>query len=279
MDSLETLLKDIKIPPAPEILIKLNALLQKDDPQLDEIANVIQKDAGISALVLKAINSPLFGLRSEISTIRHAINLLGLSYTLNIVMGVVLKQTLSNSGKSPPRFWESPSNIALVASNLTEKYLHCSPDEAYLLGLFHNSGHALLFQRFDDYDEVMRDYLNSEEMCITCEEDKRYDTDHAILGYYLASTWQLPEHIKFVILNHHNTLEHLTKGTLSDNDCRLGLLAVLKIAEHIDKLHSGLEDDYEWEKVQHDVLEYLSISELDFQDLRADMLEKLDLEI
>ncbi|MBL7002695.1 MAG: HDOD domain-containing protein [Gammaproteobacteria bacterium] len=278
MENLEKLLKDIKIPPAPEILIKLNALLQKDEPELSVIADVIQKDAGLSALVLKAINSPLFGLRHEISTIRHAINLLGLSYTLNIVMGVVLKQTLSSSGKSPPRFWESPSNIALMASSLTKKYLHCSPDEAYLLGLFHNSGHALLFQKYDDYDEVMRDFINTPNNCITCEEDARYNTDHSVIGYYLASTWNLPEHIKFVILNHHNTIEHLSSGTIEDNQCHLSLLAILKVAEHIDKIHSGLEIDYEWESVEKDVLEYLSISELDFQDLRADLLEQLDLE-
>ena len=53
------------------------------------------------------------------------------------------------------------------------------------------------------------------------------------------------------------------------------MLAILKIAEHVDKSFWGIKPDNEWTKVEDVVLDYLGISKPDFEDLREDMLDKL----
>lgn len=273
---IEKLLSETKIPPAPEILCDLNIAIQNPEPDLAQITAIIQKDAGISGLVLKTVNSPLFGLRNKVSSIRQAVTLLGISYTVNIVMGLVLRQTFDGQGENLPRYWESPSNIAMISASLAPQLINCSPDEAYLLGLFHNAGHALIKQRKQDYLELYQRYLNHPDHSITYFENQQYNFDHAVLGYYLAASWNVPKHLQQIILNHHNVFDYLnTPSEAEQGSCEKGFMAVLKIAEHFERLNAGVENDYEWLRVQQCVLEFLQLSELDFADIRADTLEKM----
>ncbi len=144
----------------------------------------------------------------------------------------------------------------------------------YMLGLFHNAGHALLSQRFPDYKEFLKKNINREDIIITEIEDQQYNTDHAVLSYYLARSWKLDSHIVEVIRDHHNTKEQLTE--MDGEACTKGrLLAILKIAEHVDKIFWKMDPDSEWVQIENVVLDYLGMSKPDFDDLQADMLDKL----
>ena len=271
------ILKDVKIPPSPEILTRLNAELQKDDPELATIAAILQKDAGLSALVIRTVNSPLFPLRTRVTSISQAISLLGLGYTINIVMGLVLRQTFDSDDYELTGFWESPNNIALIMSRLSRSVAGLAADEAYMTGLFHNVGHTLIRQRFPDYHEFYIEHLNHPERCITAFEQQRYNFDHATLGYYLARSWGLPADICQVILNHHNAVEMLEKVADDEAGERIQrLLALLKLAEHIVTLFFWRKEDHEWVRCGDSVLHCLGLSEPDYQDIEADMLELLE---
>ena len=71
------LLKGIVIPPCPQIVADIQSELAQADPSINVIAELINRDAGISGSVLKAINSPLFGLSSKVKSVSHAVNLFG----------------------------------------------------------------------------------------------------------------------------------------------------------------------------------------------------------
>jgi HD-like signal output (HDOD) protein len=276
----DLMMKKVKVPPSPEILTNLTSALNKKDLNLGEIAQIIQKDAGISGLVIKTVNSPLFGLRNKVGSIHQAISLLGINSTVNIVMGLVLRQTFETGGENLPRYWESPSNIALISTSIAGRLLPGHSDEAYLLGLFHNSGHALILQRQSDYLSLYTQYINHPDQCITHFEGEQYGFDHAVLGYYLANTWNVPKHLQQIVLHHHNVTEFLDADLKVENeDAIKKLMAILKISEHLENLLSGVDIDHEWIRVKQTVLEYLCLSELDFDDLKADILEQLEHEL
>jgi c-di-GMP-related signal transduction protein len=52
--------------------------LNREDLSVDELENLIKHDVSLSYRVLRSINSWLFGLRHEVTSIRHALVLLGL---------------------------------------------------------------------------------------------------------------------------------------------------------------------------------------------------------
>ena len=278
-EDINQFVKQLAIPPVPETLLELNSIIQSDDVELAKVAQVIQKDASISALVLKIMNSPLFARNNKVSSISMAVSLLGIPYTMNIVRGLLMKETFDNPGNNPPRFWSSPSNIALITASLTRRFLNCSEDEGYLLGLFHNVGHALIYARIDEYALFYSEHHNHPEYPITHFEDSRFGYDHARLGYLISKDWGLPQYLRNIILNHHNVHEFLDHGTYAEEQSSMkGMLAVLKIAEYIDDYYVSAMETHEWQRVGSSVLGYLGLSDTDFGDICLDMIEQLDIE-
>ena len=265
----------IKLPPAPYIVTKLQAELLKEEPLLSDIAGILAQDVAISAMVLKTVNSAYFDLRAKVSSIQQAVSLLGINNISNIVSGLALRQAFETADSAnPPHFWDSPANTAMAAAKIAKEIGGASPDEAYLLGLFHNAGHALMMQKFPDYPEFFEQNINHSDALITQLEEQIYNTNHATLGYYLARSWQINPALCSLILDHHNTEERL-----AENDGQVShegtLLAVLKMAEHIDKLFWSINPDHEWEQIKGTVLAYIGMSEPDFDDLKDDVTERL----
>ena len=218
------LLQSIRIPSAPAVFMDLHALMQKDEPDIDAVATTIARDPGLAALVLKTLNSPFFGLRNKVTSIRQATILLGLLNVSNIVAGLALKRAMEDAGgPMPDHYWDSPVNIGMVAARLTQYFGGVPPDEAYMLGLFHNVGMPLMMERFPDFLHVVR-----EPGCggVTACEDRHYQTNHAVIGYYVSRSWGLPEHVGELILRHHDVEDVLPAGVV---------LAVQKTAN----LHTG----------------------------------------
>ena len=268
-------LKNIKIPPAPHVLDKLHKELQKDDPELDAIAEIQAQDVGLSALVLRSVNSPYFGLRTKAVSIQHATSLFGLRNIVNIVAGLALRRVFEESeGANPPNFWDSPLNVAMAATAIARAVFYPRPDEAYMLGLFHNAGHPLLTQHFAGYAEFMSQHINTPEQSICTAEDRQYRVEHAVLGYFLARAWGLDKRIANVIRDHHQVKSRFAARDRGDPS-ELSLLAILKMAEHIDKLFWGYQPDYEWLEIQDLVLNFVGLTEKDFADLHQDIADNV----
>lgn len=277
-EDINRFVKQLAIPPVPETLLELNSIIQSDDVELARVAQVIQKDASISALVLKIMNSPLFARNNKVTSIPMAVSLLGIPYTMNIVRGLLMKQTFDSPGNNLPRFWASPSDVALLTASLTRQLLECSEDEGYLLGLFHNVGHALIFANIDDYAEFYVDYRDHPDHPVTHFEDRQYAYDHARLGYLVSKDWGLPQYLRDIILHHHNAVEFLDHGTYAEEQsCMKGMLAVLKMAEYIEEHYSTSVDTQEWLRIGSSVLGYLGLSDTDFDEIYQDMVEQLNM--
>lgn len=143
------------------------------------------------------------------------------------------------------------------------------------MGLFHNCGIPLLSTRFDDYSEVLtRAYAGAADACLTDVENALINTNHAVVGYYVAKSWNLPQHICKAIHNHH----HVTRQFLDDpsSSQQKTLLAILKIAEHISQQYKSLgncDTDYEWEQVKEAIFIYTGLTEYDYEGIVVQIRE------
>lgn len=255
----QDILKGFYIPPRPQIVADIQIESAMPYPDINAISKIISNDAGISGSLIKAVNSPLFGLSGTIKSVNHAVSLMGLESVVSIVTSLSLKKVLSDDNiTSLNRFWDSASDVANAAV-IVSKYVGVgSSDEAYSLGLFHDCGIPLMLMRYPDYLEVLESgYQNSEQRVIDAENE-RYKADHSVLGYYTAKTWKLAEPICEIISYHHcveKIFDHDRKNKTPEKD----LLMVLKISEHISGSYRTLgasEVDHEWERIKDDLLDY-----------------------
>lgn len=272
----DALMRTYKIPPQPHLIKEI----QRAAGDLDQIADIISQDIALSAGILQIINSSYYGLANKITSIKQATVLLGLKQVSNIVNSQLIKADLGQySNKDLDDFWTTTTDVANTCAALVQTLGFGSPDEAYTLGLFHNCGIPILMDKFDDYSQTMQDAYNADNTRITDIENERYLTNHAVLGYMVARTWKLPEHLRIAIRDHHN-FERLSFNSSSKNTEADTMLAILKMAEHISRIHAVLgkdHEDNEWNIIKSDVFVYFGISEPDFHDISDTVIDKLNI--
>ncbi len=66
---LEEILSCPSLPSLPAVAVRVIEMTQNPNVKLDELASVIQNDQGLSAKILRTVNSSFYGLRQRCSTI------------------------------------------------------------------------------------------------------------------------------------------------------------------------------------------------------------------
>lgn len=271
-EQIQQILQGISVPPQPQIMVDLQMEQFMPDPDLRAIAKLISQDPGLSGALLKIVNSPYFGLANRIASIQQAVNLLGCNTVINLINAQSIKGELTDEAiLILNRFWDSAQDVAMTCLTLAKRIGYHSPDEAYSLGLFHNCGIPLMLKRFPDYMQVLEEaYANATEQCrVVDTENQLLSTNHAVVGYFTARSWRLPEHLCQVIANHHNAFSIFCDESQRDAQLKT-LLAILKMAEHICETYrvlGGQGVDLEWQAIEQLVLEYVGLSEYDFENL------------
>ncbi|NTV95102.1 MAG: HDOD domain-containing protein [Thiobacillus sp.] len=266
----EKLLAGVVIPPRPTVVTAVMDEQRSPEPDTRRIAGLIATDVGLSAAVLKTINSPMYGLRRQISAIEQAVALLGMRNIATLVTGLALRNI--GSGQGLDRFWDSAARTALIAAYLTKVLGVGNRDDAYLFGLFHDSGIPLLMQRFPDYKDTLRAANDEQALSFTEVEDRGHGTNHAVVGSLLATNWNLPHDLREAVRYHHDL--GVFQGDLSAG--ALNLIALGHLAEHIESSISRLAGESEWQKFAAPVLAHLMLDEAGVEDLRRDAGEMVE---
>ncbi|SDS52243.1 HD-like signal output (HDOD) domain, no enzymatic activity [Pseudomonas asplenii] len=277
-EQIQQALQGISVPPQPQIMVDLQMEQYMPDPDLDVIARLISQDPGLSGALLKIVNSPYYGLTNKIASIQRAVTLLGSRSIINLINAQSIKGEMADETiVTLNRFWDTAQDVAMTSLTLAKRTGSQAIDEAYALGLFHDCGIPLMIKRFPDYMTVLEQaYTNAgPDKRVVDTENDAFNTNHAVVGYYTAKSWRLPEHVTDAIANHHNALAIFSDETTRNSQLK-NLLAILKMAEHICASHrvlGGESEDREWNAIAPLVLDYVGLSDYDFETLRENIRE------
>lgn len=272
----EGVVASIRLPPQPEILLQAHRQLQADDPDVPAVIRLLSADTGLSAAILKTVNSSLYSPAKRIGSVQDAVRLLGLRSVIQIVTCATMRQALHNGAHARlQRYWDTSLRIAIAAGEIAKALNVGAPEEAYTAGMFMDCGIPILAERFPEYLDVLRQANAGSEPCVDVE-DRMLSTNHAVVGYYLTRSWNMPATITQIALYHHRWL-HALDGPDAGNRRLLQLLAVVKTAEHVETLsamrNGGI--DPEWERARPFVMEQFHLGEFDLYELCADTIDAL----
>lgn len=270
----DTVLSDVKhgfsLPPKPSLITELQNALSDSNPDLNDVATIIAHDVGASAAVLKIINSPLYGLSRTVTDVKQAVVFLGLSAITTLVTSFLLKQSFEQSKCciSLERFWDNASDIADSIMVIGNKIKARVPIEnLHLLGLFHDAGIAAMAVNYPDYMETLVAANKDYDKILIAHEEQKYQTNHAVVGYFLATSWNLPKDICQMILCHHDP-EFLPQ---CKNEEQQLAFAALKMAENFVHINKRFVASPDWHLMKSDVLKALNLDEDDYQDIKEDL--------
>jgi HD-like signal output (HDOD) protein len=225
-----------QLPSLPAILIPVLSQLSAnaEDVDLRKTVQLVSHDGALSTQVLHMANSPLFGMRNRVTTLRSAAINLGVARLRDIVTSCCLMQ-VSPPGMDAASFWEHSLACALISRNLARRLDYPDPERAYLAGLVHDLGilvnmllipseFARVFKKAAETRRPLRD-VELEEMGIS----------HELAGDLLSTHWHLFDYLSEVMRRHHN-VENATLDPM--------LAAIVNIADLLCRT-SGLGYGYE----------------------------------
>ncbi|WP_299203877.1 HDOD domain-containing protein [uncultured Amphritea sp.] len=269
--------KPYLIPPRPETLIKLSALLKAPQPDLDAVVNTIKADVSLFTVVMSTANSPLFSGASQFKTLHQAVMRLGLKRLFTLAELILLKRSLSKTGRLD-RFWDTSTEVAEIAARLAIQLSRENADQAYALGMLHDCGVPLMIESYPGFRDFLGAHEAENHSALSLKEREVFGVDHFTVGADIAEAWRMPKDICDAIrlqLNYPAVLLNPLKG-VGENSKTLFCLVLLakNISERFRRfwrINSPRSETYQLKQA----LEYLGLSEVDYIDIRDHYLDEL----
>ena len=198
-----------ELPPFPAIATKLLRLFASDDVEIRDVVSLIRADAAFSSELLRVANSPIYGLRSQVSSVQHAVVILGFDRLRSFAMTISMKNFLRTAMRIDVlrRVWRHSLACALVAEELAPLFWkngdRTSRDRAYTAGLLHDVGRLALLVKYPQEYANMLAVVSENPYDMLDTERQLFDIDHCEAGDYLAKAWTFPSEIAEASARHH----------------------------------------------------------------------------
>lgn len=196
-----------QLPPFPVILNKLIATLACEEASFVEIGDLIEKDTVVAGNVLRLVNSALYGRRANVSSVRHAVSLLGINKLRNAALGMSVAR-MWNQVHTPPDWSVAKFNLhsvatAMLADAFAQRVSVEYPEGAFVAGLFHDLGRLLIAIALpEEHAAISRLYQAGDRTLCDCEREV-IGVTHAELSSDALGLWKLPESVRIAALRHH----------------------------------------------------------------------------
>ena len=198
------------LPPISQAALKLVSLLEQASVSNDEVVQVIKCDNVLTAKLLRACNSPYFGLEEPVSSVDQAVFILGHQQILHIVLtlafGSAMVVPLPGYAVEANELWRHSLITATAAEIVAaEAYdLNIETPVAFTVGLLHDIGKLVMSQALTPEIQAEVRTLIEQQSCSRSEAEKNIlGTDHGEVGACLLQGWHLPEDILEAVANHH----------------------------------------------------------------------------
>jgi putative nucleotidyltransferase with HDIG domain len=193
-----------KILTIPTIVTRITAMMASGTVSAPEIAEEISKDQILTAKVLKLVNSGFYGFRQPITTITHAMVLLGLDVVKTIVLTASVLDIVDAMNQYMEGLWEHSLGTARAAKIFAERLAMPNPEEVALSGLLHDIGKVIIAQTFPAEQARIREVVGAKD-CLQIEaEQEVLGVTHPEIGFWLLKKWSLPAKMLYPIAYHSN---------------------------------------------------------------------------
>ncbi len=196
------------IPTLPSIIGQITCLLQNPKTSAEELGRAITSDQALAAKVLKLVNSAFYGFPGRISTITHAIVILGFSTIKNVVLTATILDVFRRksdkiTGFDIEQFWMHSISCGAAAKSIAKFTGNKNKEECFIAGLIHDVGKILLYQHLPDLFMEAYAYSIQNKVLFYESELQLFKITHEEIGGTLAERWNLPQLLQQAIKYHH----------------------------------------------------------------------------
>mgnify|MGYP000126709825 CR=1 FL=1 len=208
-DMKEILRKINNLPGLPSIADEALRILNNTKSSKNDVVNIVSKEQSFIAKILAVANSPIYGLRKEVSTLSFAVFILGLREIKKVLFALSFLESfkmVKDKNFDPEKFWVH----SFVVGNLSRKIAMDldiqNSGEAFIAGFLHDFSISLLHRdfknEFDEIQQLVKDgfsYKNAELQILGLR--------HNDVSEIVLQAWDFPDIIIDAVIYHHKPVE------------------------------------------------------------------------
>ncbi|MCB1759505.1 MAG: HDOD domain-containing protein [Gammaproteobacteria bacterium] len=159
------------LPSLPDVAMRVARVLDNGVSDADAIAEVIQTDPAITAKLIKAANSAMYGRCMPVETCAAAVVRLGSALTHKLVLSLSMRELFTSESpllqRQMHKLWRHSTEIAALCYVLARRGKRFNPEQAMLVGLLHDIGVVAVLNYIDKFptevtrEEEIEDAVNS----------------------------------------------------------------------------------------------------------------------
>lgn len=189
----------------PDIYWRLKEIIDSHDYSLQDIAQLIVYDPGLTARMLKIVNSAYFGFAAQIDTINHAVSILGVQQIEDLVLTTSIADALGDyecEHLDVRQFWLRSVYRAIAARDLAGECKLMDGERMFVAGLLTGIGHLIMYQSVPVLAQRAQREADETGRPLHLVEQEVLGFDHAQVAAMLMQNWKLPASHVSVIRNH-----------------------------------------------------------------------------
>lgn len=200
---MQILEKSEDLPCLPITAIKVYKLCSNDNVDSHKLEELLKSDQAIVAKILRTVNSALYGLRREITSIHEAISILGIKGIKNVVLQSSTADLFNFEGGK--QLWIDSIEASIIIEALAKQLQQSSNDTQFLTALLHNIGRSIFAKHFPKiYAPIITKCRKLHE--IYQAEEELFAMDNRESGGILACNWELPLDVVSGIQANHSSM-------------------------------------------------------------------------
>ncbi|MDX1778508.1 MAG: HDOD domain-containing protein [Thermodesulfobacteriota bacterium] len=252
------------LPTLPNLLEKFNEMIKDPSVSMDTLGRELSKDQVITSKLLKLVNSAFYGFPGRISTLTHALVLLGYDALKGLIITSSIFENLSPDAYP---LWRHSIAVSLASRIIATKLSFQDREEFAVAGLLHDIGKVILHIEAPEEYRAVINHAKTGGKPLWMAESEILGFDHATIGLWICKEWTLPEKLATPIGYHH---------TPSDAAEHTKRVAVVSLADILVRgMGSGAEDDLPLEPADPFIEKELPLT----TQLLEQLVEKIETEI
>ena len=179
----------------PDIYFRLRAVLDDPDFSMSDVSDVISRDPGMTARILRLVNSAFFGLAAKIETVSRATSLLGTQQVHDLVLATSVTKTfdgMSSEIMDMHRFWRRSIHCGVLSRLLANKCNVLDSERLFVAGLLRDVGHLIMYQTIPEPARQAIERSEATGQPLYKVEREIIGLDYARVGGALMRQWDLP---------------------------------------------------------------------------------------
>lgn len=193
------------LPTLPGVAVKIIDLLNDEEVDVEALTRAIQRDPALAAKLLRVANSPIYGSRREVESIRQAVVRLGLRSTQSLALSFSMIPSLklqSNGVLNYPAYWRRCLLSASAGRALGKRILPGDEEAVFLASLMQDLGMMVLDRVTPELYAELGD-RQYDHARVEAYEMTRLETSHTQIGGWMLHEWGFSERMQHAVSYSH----------------------------------------------------------------------------